>query len=307
VVVARDSDLNGLIADSFETRAIKSATVNYDRTGRILDAVAQSVDRRGERLGIIVLRDVTELKRLESVRKEFVANVSHELRTPLASIRALVETLEAGAIDDPAVSGDFLRSVVDEVSRLTSLVDELLDLARLESGRIVLKLEQLEPATMVSTGVERLRQQVERAQLSLTYELPDDLPLVIADRGRVEQALLNLVHNAIKFTRPGGSIHVSAEAEELFVAVTVADTGVGIEQDELPRVFERFYKSDKARRSEGTGLGLAITKHIVQAHGGSIWVSSHPGQGATFTFTLRRADAVEPALDDEPIEIVLGA
>jgi two-component system, OmpR family, phosphate regulon sensor histidine kinase PhoR len=293
VIVARDADLNGLLSVSFQSNTPKTATINYGRTGAVLEAVAQVVDRMRERLGIVVIRDVTELKHLESVRREFVANVSHELRTPLASIRAVVETLEAGAIDDPEVAGDFLRSVVDEVTSLTGLIDELLDLARLESGRIVLKTEPLEPSMLISSGVERLRPQAERAQLSLTSAIDPSLPHVLADRARIEQVLLNLVHNAIKFTNPGGAIQITAEVEGPFVAVSVADTGVGIEQEELPHVFERFYKSDKARRSEGTGLGLAITKHIVQSHGGSIWVNSEPGHGATFTFTLSRADLAE--------------
>ncbi len=299
VVVARDADLNQLLSTAFESGKQQSGTIDHGRTDHILDAVAQAVDRQGERLGIVVIRDVTELKRLESVRREFVANVSHELRTPLASIRALVETLEAGAIDDPTVAGDFLGRVVGEVTRLTALVDELLDLARLESGRITLKLESFEPATLIVSGVERLRPQIERARLSLNCGIDPALPSVLADRGRIEQVLLNLVHNAIKFTKPGGSILVTAEVEGRFVAVSVSDTGVGIEQEELPRVFERFYKSDKARRSEGTGLGLAIAKHIIQAHGGSIWVNSQPGKGTTFTFTLRRDGAQD--MESEPI------
>ena len=229
---------------------------------------------------------MTELRRLELVRKEFVANVSHELRTPLASIRAVVETLEAGAIDDPTVAMDFLGRIVGEVDRLAALVDELLDLARLESGRITLKLDSIDPHTLITAGVERLRPQIERARLRLVSDVGHDLPAVLVDRARIEQVLLNLVHNAIKFTPAGGTIQVSAERTGDAIEVTITDTGVGIPEAELPRVFERFYKSDKARRSDGTGLGLAIAKHIVHAHAGTIRATSKPGEGSSFSFTV---------------------
>jgi two-component system phosphate regulon sensor histidine kinase PhoR len=253
--------------------------------------VAQPLEREGERLGIVVVRDVTELRRLESIRREFVANVSHELRTPLASIKALVETLDAGAKDDPEVASSFFGQISHEVDRLTGLVDELLDLARIESGRITLKLESMSPATLITAGIERLRPQVDRAHLTMVNDVASRLPNVSADRTRVEQVLVNLVHNAIKFTPPGGTITVSARVERDQLAVAVADTGVGISAAELPRVFERFYKQDKARRSDGTGLGLAIAKHIVQAHGGAIRVESELGHGTTFTFTLPLAES----------------
>jgi two-component system phosphate regulon sensor histidine kinase PhoR len=234
----------------------------------------------------VVLRDVTELRRLESVRREFVANVSHELRTPLASIRAVVETLEAGAADDPAVAGEFLRRIIGEVDHLVGLVDELLDLARLETGRAVLEAEVCDPVDLLTRAAERLRPQVERAGLVLRVEVPPDLPRVRVDRGRIEQVLINLVHNAVKFTPAGGEIVARAEVADGMVEVSVRDTGVGITAEELPRIFERFYKSDTARRSPGSGLGLAIAKHIVQAHGGTIRAESTPGHGATFSFTM---------------------
>ncbi|MEA2597075.1 MAG: two-component system, OmpR family, phosphate regulon sensor histidine kinase PhoR [Thermomicrobiales bacterium] len=295
VVAARDHDLVQLMQSSFEVGQARTATIEHTRGGHVLEATAQLVTGSEERFGIVVLRDITDLRRLESVRREFVANVSHELRTPLTSIRAVVETLEAGAIDDPAVAGDFLRSIVGEVDRLAALVDELLDLARIESGRLALKFETITPADLIVRGAERLRPQIERARLELVIDVPSELPPVLADRARIEQVLINLIHNAIKFTPPEGKITVAAKVEGGMIQVSVDDTGVGIPEAELPRVFERFYKTDRARRSEGTGLGLAIAKHIVQGHRGTISVTSQPGRGARFVFTLPLAlVAAEP-------------
>ena len=284
--VVRDSDLIRLTKESMGRGETRSAQIEYARQGRAFDAVALPVTGSEEHLGVVVIRDVTELRRLEQVRREFVANVSHELRTPLSSIRALVETLEAGAIDDPDVSTDFLSRIVGEVDRLTALVDELLDLARIESGRITLKLEAVAPSDLICGAVERFRTHVERARLSLVTEVPETLPLVLADRSRIEQVLLNLLHNATKFTPAGGTIWVRARASHGMIEIEVEDTGAGIPAADVPRVFERFFKLDRARRSEGTGLGLGIAKHIVQAHKGTISVRSEVDHGSTFTFSL---------------------
>jgi two-component system, OmpR family, phosphate regulon sensor histidine kinase PhoR len=286
VVASRDHDLAGLLNATLATDEPRMATVAYGRDGRVLEASARPFSGGGERLGLMVLRDVTELRRLERVRREFVANVSHELRTPLASIRAVVETLEAGAADDPAVAGEFFRRIIGEVDHLVGLVDELLDLARLESGRAVLTAENCDPVEMLMRVVERMRPQVERAGLVIRVEAAPDLPRVSVDRRRVEQVLINLIHNAVKFTPEGGEIIIAARVIGGMLRVSVRDTGVGITAEELPRIFERFYKTDAARRSAGTGLGLAIAKHIVQGHGGTIWAESTAGHGATITFTL---------------------
>jgi two-component system, OmpR family, phosphate regulon sensor histidine kinase PhoR len=286
VVAVRDHELINLLNKAMAARRTQSEPIAYSRSGRQLEATAIPILYGRERLGIIVVRDVTELRRLEQVRREFVANVSHELRTPLASIRALVETLEAGAIDDPEVSGDFLHRIVGETDRLTALVEELLDLARLESGRVQLRRESIAPEELLTTGVDRLRPQVDRAGLQMTIEVAIEMPNVLVDRARIEQVLLNLIHNAIKFTPAGGSISVIAVPEGAMLRIDVADTGAGIPEDELPRLFERFFKADRARRSEGTGLGLAIAKHIVLSHGGEVHVSSEVGVGSVFSFTV---------------------
>ena len=239
--------------------------------------------------GLLVLRDVTEERRVENLRRDFVANVSHELRTPIASLKALVETLEEGALEDPPAARDFLRRIHVEVDGLAQLVAELLELSRVESGRAQLKLEAVEPDDLVRSAAERLQPQAERSALTLTWDADPDLPPVLADQTRVEHVLLALVHNAIKFTPPGGQVRVAVQPDGAFAHFTVADTGTGIPPEDLSRIFERFYKVDRARAAVGTGLGLAIAKHVVQALGGQIWADSEVDRGTTVHFTLPTA------------------
>jgi two-component system phosphate regulon sensor histidine kinase PhoR len=286
MVVGRDYELASLLRDTLSDGTSRSATIEVGLGRRLLETSVLPVTGGGEELGLMVLRDVTEFRRLEAVRREFVANVSHELRTPLTAIKALVDTLEGGAIDDPEVAPTFLSRIVSEVDRLADLVDDLLDLGRLDSGRVTLRLTEVAPAELMSGGIERLIPLIERAHLSLTVDVAERLPNVRADQARIEQVLLNLVHNAVKFTPPGGELNLSATASRDVVRFNVRDSGIGIPHDELPRLFERFYKADKARRTDGTGLGLAIAKHIVQLHGGAIWADSTVGIGSTFSFTL---------------------
>jgi two-component system phosphate regulon sensor histidine kinase PhoR len=287
VEVARDHELEGMVQQALTgPSGSAQSVVHHGRSGRVLQSAARRLDAADERIGVVVLRDVTELRRLEGMRRDFVANVSHELRTPLTSIRALVETLEAGAIDDAEVSADFLSRIIAEVDRLALLVDELLDLARLESGRVRLILEPTNAESLIQGAVNRMAPQVERARLTLDIAVAPVISEITLDRSRIEQVLLNLVHNAVKFTPGGGTISVLARPRGAFVEFRVADTGVGVSSEELPRLFERFYKADRARRSQGTGLGLAIAKHIVQAHGGRIWAEPNPGGGTVFVFQL---------------------
>ncbi len=291
VVVTRDHELTALLREALQRQEVRRSVIEFSRGGRVIEATARPVAGYNERYAVVTLRDVTELKRLESVRREFVANVSHELRTPLASIRAMVETLEAGAIDDHEMANEFLQRIIGEVDRLAALVDDLLDLGRLESGRVHHRLEPLDPRDLLTRAAERLRPQTERARLNLVIDVPSGLPAVLAERSRIEQVMLNLVHNAIKFTDAGGTIAVRAHVADDMLVTEVSDTGAGIPEEELSRLFERFYKADKARRSEGTGLGLAIAKHIVLAHDGDIHVESELGRGSTFSFTLPLASS----------------
>ena len=293
IQAARDHELDALLQAVLGGQQHRSEAVEHGLNRRTLLSSASRVTGQSEYLGLVVLRDITELRRLEGVRRDFVANVSHELRTPLTSIRAMVETIEGGAVDDPELTQQFMQRIIGEVDRLTALVEDLLDLARLEAGRSPLRLEIVKPDALVHTAGERLRPQVERARLDLVFDLPAELPEVLVDRRQIEQVVINLVHNAIKFTPVDGQITLAARHQGDRVVVDVIDTGVGIAEGELARLFERFYKSDKARRSEGTGLGLAIAKHIMQAHGGDIFVESRPGEGSRFSFSLLVGGSVD--------------
>lgn len=254
--------------------------------GVSVDVIAHALDQGGV---LLVLQDVSELRLLRTVRRDFVANVSHELRTPLASIRLLVDTLEAGALEEQEVAASFVHRIGVEADHLIQMVTELLDLSRIESGQLpLLGREPSAVAELIQTAVERLLVVAEDKQVAIATEIEPGMPTIRVDRDKIVQVLLNVLFNAIKFTPRGGSVRVRAGVQDGQVVVAVADTGVGIPRDELARIFERFYKSDKsrARSSGGTGLGLPIARHIVEAHGGSIRAESQEGQGSTFTFTL---------------------
>jgi two-component system phosphate regulon sensor histidine kinase PhoR len=237
------------------------------------------------------LHDITRLRQLEQVRKDFVANVSHEIKTPLASIKAFAETLRTGAIDDPANRKEFVEVIEKDADRMTRLVDDLLELSSIESGRRAPNFESIALAECAQGVAVSLAPLAERKQVRIEIRIPNDLPPLRADKGQLRQVLTNLLDNAIKFNKDKGGVTVTASADQRVVTVVVQDTGSGIPAEDLPRIFERFYRVDKARSRElgGTGLGLAIVKHIVDAHGGSVGVESEPGQGATFRFTLPTA------------------
>jgi two-component system phosphate regulon sensor histidine kinase PhoR len=242
----------------------------------------------GEREGtILVFHDLTRLKQLERTREEFVANVSHELRTPLSLIKGYVETLLDGAHNQPDVAQRFLKIIERNTQRLDLLIQDLLTISALESGRIKLNLQPVELRPLAEKVFTDLKTRAEQKDMKLVNELADLTAL--ADAHRLEQVLANLVDNAIKYGRAQGSVTVGGRKTEAGkIEAFVKDDGPGIPPEALDRIFERFYRVDKARSREqgGTGLGLSIVKHIVQNHGGEVWAKSEPGKGATFFFTL---------------------
>jgi two-component system phosphate regulon sensor histidine kinase PhoR len=280
--VVRDHEILAAIRAAQQGREA-TATIERSEPRRFLRAQARPLE--GGQI-LVVLQDLTALRRLETVRSDFVANVSHELRRPITSLKAMVEALEEGALDDPVAARDFVQRMHQEIDGLAQLVNELLTLTRIESGAETLALGPQLPGDLLAECARRMGPLAARADIALLVE-PTDAPRVRADGERVGQVLANLVHNAVKFTPPGGTVRLSASRQDGWVTFGVADTGVGIERADLGRVFERFYKADRARSGGGTGLGLAIAKHIVQAHGGTIEARSDgPGRGALFRFTL---------------------
>ena len=235
---------------------------------------------------LLLVQDLTRVRRLETVRRDFISNVSHELRTPLASLKALTETLQSGALSDPEAGPRFLGRISTEVDALTQMAQELLDLSRIESGQVELILAPLAPKSLVISAADRMRMQAERAGLRLSIKCEDGLPNIRADKSRLEQVLVNLIHNAVKFTKPGGDISLETESTVGGIRFAVRDSGVGIPTESLTRIFERFYRVDKSRTGSGTGLGLSISKHIIEAHGGKIWAESNEGRGSVFYFVI---------------------
>lgn len=235
---------------------------------------------------LLLFQDLTLMRKLETVRKDFVSNISHELRTPLASLKALSETLQGGALQDPKVSKKFLQQMDEEIDNLNQMVMELLELAKIESGKVPFEKKIVTVAEVINRPIERMRLQAERSGLSIESRMEGELPSVQVDLPRIQQVLINLIHNAIKFTPPGGKISIVMSRENELILFRIADSGIGIPANELERIFERFYKSDRSRSGGGTGLGLSISRHIIEAHGGKIWAKSDPGKGSEFCFTI---------------------
>ena len=250
--------------------------------------------RAGDTLGaVVVLHDITELRRLERVRRDFVANVSHEFRTPLTAIQGFAETLLAGAIDDAQNRVRFLEIILEHARRLARLTEDLLRLSQMDSDRLELEIDEVSVSQIVDSCLATAQHRALENGLELTVKVPSNLPTVAGDRRRLAEVLQNLLDNARQYTLPGGQIVLSAEAHELEVVFTVSDTGIGIPRTDQSRIFERFYRVDAARSREagGTGLGLAIAKHLIEAQGGRIWVESELGNGSHFHFSVPIFDA----------------
>ena len=267
-----------------QTGAIQSESVELPARRQFLQLIVIPDHHAGGSL--LLVQDLTRVRRLETVRRDFISNISHELRTPLASLKALTETLQDGALSDPEAGPRFLGRIVTEVDALTQMAQELLDLSKIESGQVALNLAPVSPKKILMSAADRMKMQAERAGLSLQMVCDDDLPDVRADQVRLEQVLVNLIHNAVKFTRSGGEVSLLAESVTGAARFAVKDSGIGIPLDDVPRVFERFYRVDKSRTGSGTGLGLSIARHIVEAHNGKIWVESEEGRGSTFYFSI---------------------
>ena len=292
------AELNELLQKAIDTDLPLMHQVSFTRpVARTFEVHMAPVTVGTHLLGVVIaLYDVTQQRRLAQVQRDFVANVSHELRTPVASIRAMAETLADGGREDPQIADSFLGSIINESERLTALLEDLLQLSQIESGRRLITPEWVDLAEIIRRVVERLAPLIDAQHQQMVLEVPERLPAYV-DRAAILQIVLNLIDNARKYSPEGGDVTVHAErVDDDRLRIRVTDTGIGIPEEERERIFERFYRVDKARsRSEGgTGLGLAIVQHLVELHGGLISVQSDLGQGSQFTVVLPQP-VYEPA------------
>ena len=282
--------------DGVYTNEVAARTA-VGRGHRPLRMYVSAMKRDGAVVGALaIVEDITELRRLEQVRTDFAANVSHELKTPLTSIQGFVETLEAGAIDNPEMAHKFLRIIMMETERLTRLINDILSISKLESGDTEVATERIRLDKKAHDVCEMLSIHAAEKQVTINSRLNQEPVYIIGNPDRVEQLLINLTENAIKYNKPGGSVTVQVFASQNEANVTISDTGIGIAEEHLPRLFERFYRVDKGRSRQmgGTGLGLAIVKHIVRSMGGEIEVHSKLGEGTEFLITLPLAPKMNP-------------
>ena len=283
-----DRRIEEIVRDARETGAATGEVTVRGADGQSLVIRARRSPVRGV---WVVVEDVSELRRLQQIRAEFIDNLSHELRTPLTTVSLLAETLQRESDQASDVIPTRMRERIDkiqeETGHIAQMVNELLDLSRIESGGAVVHLDDVNLGALAASSAERLRLFAERQGVELVADMPDELPPIRGDEARLGQVFLNLVHNAVKFSPNGGRVTISVvDAGDELVA-SVRDEGVGIPRSAISRIFERFYKVDRARvRGGGTGLGLSIARHVVDQHGGRIWVESEEGRGSTFSFAL---------------------
>lgn len=287
-VALRDHEIQQTASLALSSGRIQQTEVEILPQRRFLKAIATPLSSAGGdgSAGILLtLHDLSGVRQVETTLREFVTNVSHELRSPLASVKAMVETLQEGALEHPHTARNFLDRINRDVDRMNDMVEDLLELSRLESGRQQPNLAPLDLSALVA---EVVAEYADRARgIDVRAQLPNTAALALGESAKLRQALVNLLENALKNT-PSGSVTVSVERGESHCLVRVSDSGVGIPREHLPHVFERFYKVDRARRDGGSGLGLAIVRHIVQMHGGEVGVESEEGAGSAFTFSVPR-------------------
>ena len=287
--VTRQSDLLAAIKMALNGQEqVSSEIVVGTVRPRSFAVTAAPVQASAHKGAVLVLHEITDLRRLERVRQDFVANVSHEFRTPLTAIQGFAETLLAGALEDPGNRRRFVEIIREHATRLARLTEDLLKLSRIEAGQLKLEFRPVSVTELIESCVETAQLKAVPRRLALHVRLPNELPTVRGDANSLQEVLQNLLDNALQYTPAGGKIEVSAVCSDGRVVVTVADTGIGIPQVEQERIFERFYRVDAARSREagGTGLGLSIARHIVAAHGGRLWVESAVGEGSRFHFSI---------------------
>ena len=286
IEMLRNHHLNELLSQVISTKQQVAQSFENPLTKTYIHCIATPLEPDLPGNILFLFQDLTRIRQLEIIRRDFVSNVSHELRTPLTSLKLISETLLSGAINDKKDSIKFIGRMENEVDNLTQLVEELLELSKIESGRVPLEKQLIKPVDLIRGAVDRMALQAERASSKISYDCPKEIRKIFIDKAKLEQVLVNLIHNSIKFSSPGGEITIKAQQEYDSIVFSVSDNGIGISPKDLDRIFERFYKTDPSRTKTGTGLGLSIARHLVELHNGSIWAESQPGLGSTFYFRI---------------------
>jgi len=288
-LLQRGSELKG----EYYTKELSVVDKNTGEEKILKGSISPLITRGKESFGnVIILQDITKEKEIERMKSDFVSNVSHELRTPLASIKGFTETMLTDKEMDEATRTEFLRIIDEETNRLTRLIEDILDLSMIESGRIRMRKENIQIMEVINEALDNLRAQAERRSIILEAKLPDSFPMIFADRDKVLQVISNIITNAIKFTLKEGKIIIRSEEEKDSVKIEIVDTGVGIAKKDIPYVFEKFYRVERpGAEKRGVGLGLSVAREIVKAHGGGIWLESEEDMGTTVWIRLPKVDS----------------
>jgi two-component system phosphate regulon sensor histidine kinase PhoR len=284
--VVRDYEVDAVLKNLIQTNKEQSTQFESSITKRFIRLIAAPVTNSKTNEMLLLFQDLTEARNLQTMRKELIGNISHDLRTPITGIKAMAETLRNGALYDKEAAKDFLARIETEADRMTQMVSELTELSRIETGKAELRIEPVNLNLLIKEVIDQLTPLAERQQVTISTNLAVSLPEVQVDPDRIRHTIINLVHNAIKFNKAGGGVVLSTMADNNAATVQISDTGIGISKEDLPHIFERFYKADRSRSKGGSGLGLAIARHTIQAHEGKIWATSEPGKGSIFSFSL---------------------
>ena len=281
-----DHQLQALVADALTTESTQNREIELVHPRRYLSAIATPLTGKDDPGVLVTLHDLTRIRQVDTTRRQFVSNASHEIRSPLASIKAMTETLENGAIEEPTTAKEFIGRIHKDVDRMSNIVNDLLELSLLESNQADLTSNPMNITDLLEEVSREFLPQCDAKDISLTFLRSDSVPYVLAEKDRIHQVMVNLLDNSLKFTPAGGSINIAIHAEDNNVITRVSDTGMGISEQHQLHVFERFYRVDSSRTYQGTGLGLSIARHIIEFYGGVISVTSSEGKGSVFSFTL---------------------
>ena len=283
-------NLRNIVKQAMESRNQVQEDIELVNPHRYLSVIATPINQKDDEKVILTIHDLTRIHQVDSIRKQFVSNVSHELRSPLASMQAMVETLQNGAMKESDLAHEFLTEIHNEINRMTQIVQELLDLSDIERTENTLELIPIDIIKLMMEIHSSFQSLAKLNHVELVTLMPKSLPHVLGEREKLRQIINNLVDNAIKFTDQGGTVTISTDLTEDAVRITIKDTGIGIHKNDQPHIFERFYRVDKSRKYRGTGLGLSIAKHLVKAHKGQLDVESEKGKGSVFHFSLSKVE-----------------